>query len=149
MDKNRIITKIAELDSYLEELDKIKPDNFDSYIGSIEKKRACERLFKISIETVLDICNIIISELKLGLPSNEEQIFDKLLEKKIISNKIMPKLKGMKGFRNILVHKYSEVKDELVFENIDNLEDFDYFKEEILRFLKTQGKENKIRKDKA
>ena len=148
MDKKRIITKIAELDSYLEELDKIKPDNFDNYICSIEKKRACERLFEISIETVLDICNIIISELKLGLPSNEEQVFDKLYQSKIISEKVLAKIKGMKGFRNILVHKYSEVKDELVFENVDNLEDFDDFKEEILSFLKNYNKENKTKQRK-
>src|SRR3989344_7740813 len=109
MDKKRIMAKIDELDSYLTELDEIKPSDFEEYIGSIEKKRACERLLEISIETMLDICNIIISELKLGLPSNEEQIFDKLYDKKIISVKMMLKLKGMKGFRNILVHRYSEV----------------------------------------
>lgn len=148
MDKKRIISKIDELDSYLEELDEIKPDNFDEYTNLIEKRRACERLLEISIETVLDVCNIILSELKLGLPNNEDQIFNKLYGKKIISDKIMLKLKGMKGFRNILVHKYSEVKDELVFENIGNLGDFDDFKEEILRFLKTQNQEGKIKQRK-
>lgn len=141
------MAKIDELDSYLTELDEIKPSDFEEYIGSIEKKRACERLLEISIETMLDICNIIISELKLGLPSNEEQIFDKLYDKKIISVKMMLKLKGMKGFRNILVHRYSEVKDELVFENIGNLEDFDNFKEEILKFLKNQNQEGKMKRN--
>ena len=42
----------------------------------------------------------------------------------------------MKGFRNILVHKYENINDELVFEFLkENLEDFDKFKEEILKFI--------------
>ena len=45
-------------------------------------------------------------------------------------------LLDMKGFRNILVHKYGEVDDELVFENLSELENFEKFKEEILKFIK-------------
>ena len=46
-------------------------------------------------------------------------------------------LSNMKGFRNILVHKYGIVDDELAFEMLsEKLEDFEKFKDEILRFLK-------------
>jgi len=137
MDKKRMLSKIDEMNSYLEELENIKPLSFEEYKNSIEKKRACERLLQISIETALDICNIIISDLKLGLPSTEEEIFQKLERKKIISPKMAKVLNNMKGFRNILVHKYGIVNDELVFENLsEKLEDFEKFKEEILKFIK-------------
>lgn len=132
-----MLSKIDEMNSYLEELENIKPLSFEEYKNSIEKKRACERLLQISIETALDICNIIISDLKLGLPSTEEEIFQKLERKKIISPKMAKVLNNMKGFRNILVHKYGIVNDELVFENLsEKLEDFEKFKEEILKFIK-------------
>lgn len=137
MDKKRILVKIDEMDSYLEELESIKPSSFEEYKNSIEKKRACERLLQIAIESVLDICNILISGLKLGLPSTEEEIFQKLESKKIISHRMAEILNEMKGFRNILVHKYGVVNDELVFENLsEKLEDFDKFKEEILNYIK-------------
>ena len=42
----------------------------------------------------------------------------------------------MKGFRNILVHKYGEVDDEISYENLEKLSDFDLFKEEVIFFLK-------------
>lgn len=43
----------------------------------------------------------------------------------------------MKGFRNILVHKYGEVDDDLVYENLsDRLGDFELFIKEVLIFLK-------------
>jgi uncharacterized protein YutE (UPF0331/DUF86 family) len=137
MDKKRILVKIDEMDSYLEEIESIKPSSFEEYKNSIEKKRACERLLQIAIESVLDICNILISGLKLGLPSTEEEIFQKLESKKIISHRMAEILNEMKGFRNILVHKYGTVNDELVFENLsEKLEDFDKFKEEILNYIK-------------
>jgi len=70
------------------------------------------------------------------MPSSEDELFNKLEKNKIISDKTCAILKEMKGFRNILVHKYGEVDDELVFENISNLEDFESFINEISIFLK-------------
>ncbi len=139
MDKERVLSKIDEIDSYLEELEKIKPSSFEEYGKSIEKKRACERLLQISVESVIDILNLIVSGLKLGLPSDEKEVIEKLKNKKVISKELRKILIDMKGFKNILVHKYGTVDDELVFENLsENLEDFDKFKKEILNYL---GKE--------
>jgi len=136
MDKKRVLSKIDELDSYLIELEEVRPADFKIYENSIEKKRACERLLQISIETVIDICNIIVSGLKLGLPADEEEILRKLENKKVISMGMKDILSNMKGFRNILVHKYGIVNDELVFEMLsEKLGDFGKFKEKILTFL--------------
>lgn len=137
MDKERILSKFKELEEYLEELEQIKPTDFEEYVNSIEKKRACERLVHVSIECTIDICNIIISELKAGIPIDEENTFEKLENRKVISKGMKDMLIEMKGMRNVLVHKYGEVKDEIIFEVIsDKLQDFDKFKEEILKFLK-------------
>ena len=107
------------------------------YKASVEKKRACERLLHISIECVLDICSILASELKLGLPSTREDLFEKLESSHIISSKMMNTLRKMKSFRNIIVHRYGIVDDELVYKILkDYLGDFANFKKEILEFLK-------------
>lgn len=43
-------------------------------------------------------------------------------------------IKRMKGLRNILVHEYGRIDDELVYEVLKNkLDDFDVFKKEILQ----------------
>jgi len=143
IDKEKILSKIDELNGYLEELEKIKPSSLEEYQSSIEKKRACERLLQISIETILDIGNIIVSNLKLGVPSDEEDLFDKLKSKKIISVEMIKILNIMKGFRNILVHKYGKVDDELTFENLDKLSDFTDFIEQIMKFLEKEKKGGK------
>jgi uncharacterized protein YutE (UPF0331/DUF86 family) len=46
-------------------------------------------------------------------------------------------LRRMKGLRNLLVHEYGRINDELVFETVrGRLGDFDAFKGEVLAFLK-------------
>ncbi len=132
MDKERILVKIDRLDVYLRELQDIMPENYEAY-QKIEKKRACERLLQVSIESVLDICAQIVIELRLGLPSEEDDIFEKLEQAKIITSETKETLKRMKGFRNILVHEYGRIDDRLVYDLLmNNFNDFDAIRKEII-----------------
>jgi len=97
LDKNRILSKLDEMDSYLSELESIMPKSYDEYVGSIEKKRACERVLHILIECVIDVCALIVKGLRLGLPAEEEDLFEKLEKEKIISKEMKEKLKRMRG----------------------------------------------------
>ena len=135
LDKERILAKMDELDSYIKEIKEISPRSFEEY-REIEKKRSCERLLQVSIEVVIDICNLLVSGLRLGLPAEEDDLFGKLLKAKIISKGMREKLREMKGFRNILVHEYTHVDDELVYEAVKSrLRDFDAFKKKVLQFM--------------
>lgn len=137
MDKEKILTKLAEMEGYVTELNDIRPGNFSEYKG--EKKRACERLLQIAIEAVLDVCNVLVAELKLGIPSSEEDILERLKNKDVISNEMFKKLRGMRAFRNILVHRYGAVDDKKVFSHLKtNLKDFSKFKGETVKFLGTK-----------
>ena len=89
------------------------------------------------IEDVIDVCNILNSDLSLGIPSDEDSIIKNLEDKKIIGKELAEKIIQMKGFRNILVHRYGKINDKEAFETIkENLNDFKIFKEEIVNFLK-------------
>jgi len=136
LDKNRILTKLSELDTYLGELESVIPKSYEGYRSSIEKKRSCERLLHILTECVIDVCALIVKDLRLGLPGEEEDLFEKLEKEKIISKGMKEKLKSLRGFRNILVHRYAEVDDELVFQNLRNINDFKEFRKEIGAFLR-------------
>ncbi len=136
-DKERILSKIDELDSYLDELIEIVPDTYEEYEISIEKKRSCERILHISIESVIDICMLLVKDLKLGMPVEEEDVFDKLEKKKIFPKKLIKKLREMKGLRNILVHRYGSVDDEIVYDSLsEELNDFHEFIDYVLKFTK-------------
>lgn len=136
VDKDRILAKIDELDSYINEFIQIAPVDFEEY-QKIEKKRSCERLLHLCIECIIDIAKLFVSGLRLGLPSEENDLFDKIQKKGIVSKEMNVALKKMKGFRNILGHEYATIDDELVFSAArTKLEDFRKFKEEVLKALK-------------
>ncbi len=139
MDKERILAKLDEMEQYLGELERIIPDSFDGYLASVEIRRAAERLLQITIEAVIDICALLVKELKLGLPSVEDEFLEKL-KGKVLEPATVDNLKKMKSFRNLLVHGYAKIEDEKVFEILeDRLGDFEDFKTQILKFLKTKS----------
>jgi uncharacterized protein YutE (UPF0331/DUF86 family) len=136
LDRDRIITKIDELEGYLKELRNIIPEGYNEYLLSIEKRRACERLLQISVECVIDICGLLVSGLRLGLPAEESEIFEKLFLNNIVSAEMKDILKSMKGFRNILVHDYAKLDNALIYEiATTRLIDFERFVKDISKVL--------------
>jgi len=85
--RERILAKVNELDGYLNELNGIAPRSFEEY-QNVEKKRASEGLLQLSIEVVIDICHLLVSGLRLGLPAEEDDLFKKLADAQILSKKM-------------------------------------------------------------
>jgi uncharacterized protein YutE (UPF0331/DUF86 family) len=138
IDRDRILTKLDEVDGYLVELRSIAPDRLEEYLKGIEKRRACERLLQVCIDGVIDVCALLVTGLRLGLPGEEDDLFEKLAGRAVISRQMGATLRQMKGLRNILVHEYGRLDDALVLEVIQTrLEDFAVFKGEVLAFLRT------------
>lgn len=139
LDKERVLAKIDELEGYLRELEQVKPVSLEEY-KKIEKKRSSERLLQLSIECMIDICALMVTGLRLGLPSEEDDLFERLEQAGIISPLMKETLRKMKAFRNILVHEYGRIDDELVYEILQNkLNDFEAFKREILEAIRNQN----------
>lgn len=135
VDRERILSRIDVLDGYLRELRSIAPATFEEYT-TIEKRRACERLLQVSIACVIDISGLLVTGLRLGLPAEEDDLFEKLAQAGVISRPMRDSLRRMKGFRNILVHEYGGVDDRIVYEVLQHrLDDFAAFKQEILQSL--------------
>lgn len=138
--KDRILSKIDELYGYLKELKEIAVVDYNEYLLSIEKRRACERLLQISVECVIDICSLFVSGLRLGIPADEGDIFERLFKNKIISAELRDILRSMKGFRNILVHNYAGIDNAIVYEiATSRLTDFERFIKEMLSSLQAHS----------
>lgn len=136
LDRERLLAKMDVLNGYLRELREILPASFEEY-KKVEKRRACERLLQVSIECVIDICGLMVIGLRLGLPAEEDDLFEKLEQAGFITSSRKESLKRMKGFRNILVHEYGHVDDVIVYEILqNNLNDFEAFKQEMLQAIK-------------
>lgn len=137
LDRDRILIKLDRLYGYLAELRSILPEDLAAY-RKVEKRRACERLLQVSIEAVIDVCHLLVAGLRLGIPAEEDDLFDKLREAGIISESMALTLKEMKGLRNLLVHEYARIDDEIVYGVASaRLTDFEAFKQQVLQYMKT------------
>lgn len=92
------------------------PENFDDYrkmdMIVLNLQRACE--------AVLDLAVYIVSTRKLGLPQTKREAFILLEENNIIDSKMSRNMQGMVGFRNIAVHDYKEIDEEILKDVIEN-----------------------------
>ena len=135
-DKNRILVKLEDMTRYISELRDMLPSK-EEYMNDLVKRRACEKTIESAIESMIDAAAIIVSSESLGLPTDEESIFDLLSEHNVIPETVAQKAKEMKGFRNILIHRYADVDDALVYQHLRHrLSDFETFKEVVESHLK-------------
>ena len=92
------------------------PENLNDYrkrdMIVLNLQRACE--------AVLDLAVYIVSTRKLGLPQTKREAFILLEENNIIDSKMSKNMQGMVGFRNIAVHDYKEIDEEILKDVIEN-----------------------------
>jgi uncharacterized protein YutE (UPF0331/DUF86 family) len=92
---------------------------------------------QLAIEAATDICGLLVAGLRLGLPAEERDAFEKLGQAGVISPAITATLKRMRGFRNILVHEYTRVDDRIVYDAASaRLGEFDAFIGEVLHYIR-------------
>ncbi|MGC9309970.1 MAG: type VII toxin-antitoxin system HepT family RNase toxin [Candidatus Nanoarchaeia archaeon] len=131
-----IKSKIRNVIDLVEIINEHLPKAFEDFNKSRMVRDAVYKETESAIEYLIDICNIINTDLGLGMPESEESILNNLKKKKILPLKIINLIKDMKNFRNILVHKYGEIDDEQAFDTIkQGIDDFNKVISEIESFL--------------
>ena len=139
MDIQRIENKLTELANYLEELSEFLPETQEEYETNTMAKRSSEKTFELASETIIDICNIIISENKFKTPQENRDSIERLVQNKILDKKLGEKLKDMIGFRNLLVHQYGKVDEQKAYKHLkEEIKDFEEFIESIQKYIVTK-----------
>ena len=131
-----IRTKIREIEESLKLVENNMPESFEKFSNLGLVKDGMYKRLEFCIENVFNICAIVNTDLELGIPESDENIVENLTKNKVISKDLGENLKSMKGFRNILVHRYGKINDEMAYNiMIDHLQDFSDFIKEILHFI--------------
>jgi len=132
-----ILRKVAKLKEYVDELRLAKDITWERYQKSIRDRAFVERYIHIAIQTVFDITRHIISYKGLKVPETYRETFSILAENRVLPDEKVSIFQNMASFRNLLVHHYEKVDNEVVFGIFKNrLGDFDLFREYILEYLK-------------
>lgn len=125
-DAELIAKRLAFIETCLREL---REDAQITRIRSdVRERRFVEHTLQLAIQAALDIGSHIVSEQRLGEPQTNHEIFDRLAQHDWLPPKLAPALRAMAGFRNILVHGYTEVNLAIVADVVENhLSDLDSF----------------------
>jgi len=137
VDKILIMRKLAELETYINQMKEYSSITVKDYAKDWKMQRIIERTLQMMIELCVDIANHIIADRKYRVPTSYSDTFQVLEEEGIISKKHYKTMKNMAQFRNIIVHHYDKI-DEAIVVNIlrQNLKDFLEYRDSILKIIK-------------
>lgn len=134
---NKIVAKLQRLDEYLCYLSDLKKLSQKSFLADYRHFGLAERYLQLSIEILLDVGKLLILSENFEKPENNQEIFSILYNHKILSSRIISRISGIAGFRNVLVHDYEKIDREIIYQKLkSSLDDFVLFKKEALRYLK-------------
>jgi uncharacterized protein YutE (UPF0331/DUF86 family) len=129
--------KITEIRECVDLVRENLPDTPEDFLQLGLIKDGIYKRMEFAIEDVFDICAILNTDLSLGIPEGDDDILDHLDGAGILNPQLLGKIRYMRGFRNIVVHRYGKIDDRLVFSLLnEHLGDFSEFIEEIESFFK-------------
>ena len=127
---------LADIKSNVKELRDANDITWAIYRADVRARRFVERTLHITIEGCIDAAHHIISDEQMREPTSYRDTFAVLTENKILSAEDLSKFENIASFRNLLVHYYEKVDDEIVYGIFkNNLSDLDLFVERIVSFL--------------
>jgi uncharacterized protein YutE (UPF0331/DUF86 family) len=99
---------------------------------------AVKYLFIITIEACIDIAQHLCSTESLGTPTDNGDAVRRVGDAGIIENKTASAMVSAVGFRNVLVHEYVDVDDQIVIDRLQNHQDLRDFASQIGDWLSHQ-----------
>ena len=106
------------------------------FLGSYKDVQAAKYSLLEIIECCIDIASHIIAAKSMGRAEEYRGMFYLLGENGVIEKDLGEKLGDMAGFRNLLVHRYGDVDNEVVLEMIQSeLSDVVEFERAVVRLL--------------
>jgi uncharacterized protein YutE (UPF0331/DUF86 family) len=112
--------RLNKLEEYLAILHRLQKYSFDEFSHDPEHYGSAERFLHLAIETTIDLGNHVVAELGLGIVNWYSDIPAILAEKGYLSTDLKEKWIRMIGFRNVLVHEYTEIDRRIVYEALQH-----------------------------
>jgi uncharacterized protein YutE (UPF0331/DUF86 family) len=135
-----INTRLRRLEKALQVLQQSSKLTYEELISNDVLLSAIERNLQLAIECVLDIGNHIIAEKGFESPDDNEDIIRILGNEGVIPSDFADSIKGIAGFRNILVHEYTGIDYGLLHNYLVNrLDDFRQFARYISAYLEKEA----------
>ncbi|MGC8943759.1 MAG: type VII toxin-antitoxin system HepT family RNase toxin [Caldisericia bacterium] len=137
INKEIIIKRISIIEDCLQKLEKFKNLSFEEFLSG-ENFAISEHYLRRALEAEFDIGNHILSKIPGVRVTTYKEIAIELGKQKILPKDFVEnKLIKMAGYRNRLIHFYSEITEDELYRIIkDELNDFKKFLKYIKPLLK-------------
>ena len=89
------------------------------------EKRAIFYSIQTSIESMIDIVAMVIKDLGIQV-KNDELNITTIVKERNLNSELGEKLKKANGLRNILVHRYNEIDEQIILDSVDEIKDLLY-----------------------
>lgn len=132
IDKEVIREKLQELNRYLKELEGFRSMSWNEFSSSLSKQWMVCHGLQLSIQVLIDVGNHILAAIGENQIQDYVDIIAKLGQRRIIPPEFARQIRGMAGLRNILIHEYTHIDLNKIYEIFQNrLDDFYSFIEYI------------------
>lgn len=86
----------------------------------VREERFVEHTLQIAIQAALDVASHLVSDLRLGEPRANRELFDLLERGRILEPALALTLRNMVGSRNVIVHGYDTVDIAIVRDVVEH-----------------------------
>ena len=134
--RETIEERLKELDEILGELSKHRDVTWEVFRADLSQRWIVERGLIAAASVIFDIADHILAG-HFGLhPETYEESLQALHDSKVISETLYQQIRGLGGFRNILIHRYLGIDPREVYENFaKGLAVFPAFARQVLAWL--------------
>jgi uncharacterized protein YutE (UPF0331/DUF86 family) len=106
-DADLVAKKLAIVETSCRELRELA--RLERIRTDVRERRFVEHTLQLAVQAVLDVASHIVSDERLGEPDTNRALFPLLESAGWIESDLSEALQRMAGFRNVLVHGYTEV----------------------------------------
>ena len=135
---NGIERRLDELSERLARLTPFKDKTRQAFDDDPYLCDIVERNLEVAVQACIDICHRIISLENARKPTDYYESFLIMGEIGVLPVDFSQRLAPMAGFRNILVHEYVNIDWDIVYENLQRLDDLDRFGMHVRSWLKNK-----------
>jgi uncharacterized protein YutE (UPF0331/DUF86 family) len=136
---NKLVGKVANLETCIARINAVYRSDRAVFLQDLLRQESVLLNLQRACENVIDIANIAVAELDLGVPASARESFELLENAGIIRPEITSKMAIMVGFRNLIVHQYFRIDPERVCDILDaDLKDLQHFANAVVLRLSGQ-----------
>ena len=136
--RRTIIERLKELDSVVQELHQYHGTTLTDLQTDLSRRWILERGLIAAATLILDIADHILTGQFSEYANTYEESLASLQQHQVISEPLYNEIKGLGGFRNVLVHMYQQIDPQQVLDSYHkSLTVFPRFSQEILGWLDT------------